>query len=109
MQDLKLEEINHAILAQVEQLNPAAGISDFTPIKSFNVASYSLRNAALQPSPYREATPRFIGAPTDYLFGMGRMYEMIANRPQEKLRVVRTREEAFALLGVQDAKFERLA
>jgi hypothetical protein len=63
----------------------------------------------LQPSPYPEATPRFIVAPTDYLFGMGRMYEMIANRPQEKLRVVRTREEAFAILGVQDARFERLA
>jgi len=39
---------------------------------------------------------------------MARMCEMIANRPLDKLHVVRTREEALAPLAAMDAKFERL-
>lgn len=105
---MEIEHINNDIRVHVQQLNPAAGISDFSPVTNFDVASFSLRSAALQPSPYPETTTRFIVAPTDYLFGMARMYEMIANRPMEKLRVVRSLKEALAILGVQDVKFDRL-
>ena len=77
-------------------------------MKTFDVSSQALRTAALQPSPYPDETPRFIVAPSDYLFGMARMYQILANRPGEKLRVVRKRKEALAAVGARDPKFERL-
>ena len=104
----ELVAINDDIRKHVESFHPLAGISDFTDIKAFDVPSHSLRTAALEPSPYPEETPRYIVAPSDYLFGMARMYEMIADRPEGKLRVVRKREEALAEIGVRDGKFERL-
>lgn len=102
----ELVGMNDDIRTHVESFHPLAGISDFTDIKNFDVPSHSLRTAALEPSPYPEETPRYIVAPTDYLFGMARMYELVSNRP--KLHVVRTRAEALAEIGVKDAKFERL-
>jgi hypothetical protein len=30
------------------------------------------------------------------------MYELVANRPNAKLKVVRSREEVFAVLGIQN-------
>jgi hypothetical protein len=104
----EIGEINDHIRAYVKRLNPVAGISDFSAVKSFHVPSQTLRAAALQPSPYPDETPRFIVAATDYLFGMARMYEIVANRPEGKLQVVRSREEALAALGVQNSKFERV-
>jgi hypothetical protein len=65
------------------------------------------RPAAL-PDPYPPGTSRFVVAPVDYLFGIARMYELVANRPNTKLKVVRSREEVFAILGIQNPKFERL-
>jgi|SRR5579859_871383 len=99
---------NDDIRRHVESLQPVGGISDFSAVTKFDVSSHSVRKAAFEPSPYPEELPRFIVAPTDYLFGMARMYEMIANRPMQKLRVVRTREEALAALGAKDLKFERI-
>jgi hypothetical protein len=102
----EIREGNKEIRKHVERLKPVAGISDFTGITKFNVTSDLMRSAALQPSPYQEETPRFIVAPTDYLFGMARMYELVADRPKAMLKVLRTREAALAALGVKNAKFE---
>ena len=102
----EMVSINDDIRKHVESFHPLSGISDFSDIKKFDVPSHSMRTAALEPSPYPEETPRYIVAPTDYLFGMARMYELVSNRP--KLRVLRTRAEALGEIGVKDVKFERL-
>jgi hypothetical protein len=94
--------------ARVKQMQPLAGITDGGGITDFNVSSQSLRNAALEGSPYPAATPRYIVAPTDYLFGLARMYELVGNHPDGALQVVRKLEEALADLGVAKAEFERL-
>jgi hypothetical protein len=73
---------------------------------NFNVTSQTLRSVALQGSPYPTGIPRYLIAPTDYLFGMARMYELVGNHSEGKLQVVRTLEEALADLGVSDARFE---
>jgi hypothetical protein len=101
-------KINGDIKAHVTDLNPSAGISDFSAVTTFAVASHTMRLAALQPSPYDEQTPRFIVAPRDHLFGLARMYQLIGSRTRAKLHVVRSREEVFSALGVQNPKFERL-
>ena len=104
----EIQESNARIREHVEKLKPVAGIGDFTAVTKLTVSSSVLRSTALQPSPYPDETPRFIVAPTDYLFGMARMYELVADRPQAALRVVRTREAALAELGVKNARFERV-
>lgn len=109
VQRREIEEINFDTGKHVARLKPAAGVVDLSAIKTFNVPSHTMRVAASQPSPYPAETPRFIVAPADYLFGMARMYEITANRPMGKLRVVHSREEVFSALGVEDPKFERLA
>ena len=104
----EIGNVNNEIKAHVTRLKPASGISDFTAVRTLNVSAESMRRAALEPSPYPPETPRFIVAPTDFLFGMARMYELVANRPNENLKVVRTREEVLAAVGVRNPKFERL-
>jgi len=104
----EIEQATDAMGQHIARLNPSGGIADLSAVKTLDVPSDTLRWVALQASPYPDETPRFIVAPTDYLFGMSRMYQIVANRPHEKLRVVRSREEALAALGVHDPKFERI-
>jgi hypothetical protein len=110
--DLEGEEflrLNAEIHAQAERWQPVAGISDGIAIANLNVSSQTLRSVALQGSPYPTGIPRYIIAPTDYLFGMARMYELMGNHSEGKLQVVRSLEEALAHLGVSNANFERVS
>jgi hypothetical protein len=79
-------------------LHPAAGITDFSAITAFRAAPAAVREAASLPAPYPDETPRFIIAPEDYLFGTARMFELVANRPNAKPKVLRSREEAWLCL-----------
>ena len=108
VQSRDIVNANHDMAQHVARRKPSCGIADLSAVKTLDVPADTLRAAARQPSPYAEETPRFIVAPTDYLFGMARMYEIMANRAHEKLRVVRSRKEALAALGVRESKFERL-
>ncbi len=108
VKDQEILNVNADIAAHVRELKPSAGISDLSSVTTFQVASATMRTAASQPSPYPEETPRFIVAPQDHLFGMARMYELAGHRTRSKLKVVRSREEALAALGVPNARFERV-
>ena len=107
MDDLEMRQLNPELKAHAKELAPAAGITDATAVTTFNVASSTIRELALRPSPYAKSVLRFLIAPTDYLFGLARMYQIGADR--EHMAVVRSREEALAAIGVQEPKFERLA
>lgn len=91
---------------RIVRMQPVAGISDLTGVTNFNVPGEIMRSAALKPAPFPSETPRFIVAPTDVLYGMSRMYELVADRPDGKLQVVRSRQEALSALGVPNAKFD---
>ena len=103
-----VEPFNGHIRQRVEELKPSSAIADFSGVTSFDVAGDTLRRAAGQPAPFPVETPRYIVAPSDYLYGMARMYQLAANRPQEKLQVVRAMKEALSALGVQNPNFVRL-
>ena len=103
-----VELFNGHIRQRVDELKPVGAIADFSAVTSFNVAGDALRHAASQPAPFPVETPRYIVAPTDYLYGMARMYQLAANRPHEKLQVVRTMKDAFSELGVPNPNFVRL-
>jgi hypothetical protein len=100
--------INEEMRARILRMQPAAGISDLSLVRNFNVPAQVMRSAALQIPPYPPETPRFIVAPSDLLFGMSRMYELVANVPAGKLEVVRSREEALGRLGISNPNFEVL-
>lgn len=107
--DMEGEEflrLNAEIRAHAERLLPLAGIADAAAIETFKVTSHSLRSAALQGSPYPATTPRYIVAPTDHLFGLARMYELVGSHSEGGFHVVRKLEEALADLGIAQAKFE---
>ena len=109
--DMEGEEflrLNEEIRAHANHLRPVAGIADALAIENFNVSSQALRSAALQGSPYPAATPRYIVAASDFLFGLARMYELAGSHSEGKLQVVRRLEEALADLGVTQARFERV-
>jgi hypothetical protein len=96
------------IRAKAKRMRPLAGITDGGGITNFNVSSQSLRSAAFEGSPYPAETQRYIVAPSDYLFGLARMYELMGNHSDGKFHVVRRMEEALAGLGAANAKFERI-
>lgn len=100
--------MNHEIARRVQQVNPSGAIIDCSGVTGFKVSGEALRKAALPPAPFPAETPRFVVAPTDYLFGLARMYELAANRPGEMLKVVRRMDEALAGLGVTHANFSPL-
>lgn len=107
--DVEAEQLlllNSEIRARIQQLRPLAGITDGSAILTFEIPSQTLRTVALQGSPYPAATPCYIVAPSDYLFGMARMYELIGDHSERKLQVVRKLEEALADLGVTNARFK---
>lgn len=100
--------IDEEMRARIARMQPKAGISDLSLVRNFNVPAEVMRSAALRAAPYPPETPRFIVAPSDLLYGMSRMYELVANRPAGKLEVVRSREEALKRLGISNPKFEVL-
>ena len=108
IQGVEISTIDQDMRDRIARMQPAAGISDLSGVTNFNVPSPIMRAAALQPAPFPPETRRFIVAPSDFLFGMSRMYELVADRPEGKLRVVRSREEALAALGVPNPRFELL-
>ncbi len=102
----EIQTIDEDMRARIVRMQPAVGISDLTGVTNFNVPGEIMRSAALRRPPFPPETPRFIVAPTDVLYGMSRMYELVADRPHGKLQVVRTREEALSTLGIPNPKFE---
>ena len=60
------------------------------------------RTKPIMPNPSR---PVIFIAPTPDLFGMGRMFELQGADTRPNLRVVRTADEAYAILNVWDPQF----
>ena len=105
----EVQTIDREMRAAIIRTQPLAGISDMTAVKNFVVPSDILRDAARrQPPPFPVETPRFIVASSDFLYGMMRMYELTAYRPEGKLSIVRRLDDALAAIGVSIAHFEIL-
>jgi hypothetical protein len=87
----------------VAQINPRAGITDFSAVTSFEVSPDTIRGLAnLPPAMPDPAKPRFIVAPTPYVFGMARMFEIEGKETRPNNHVVRTMREVCAVLGVPE-------
>jgi hypothetical protein len=89
------------------RMHPRAAILDLTDAASFEVSPQTLRDLAREAPALPDVTaPRFVIAPTDYLYGMARMFQLLGEETRPLLHVVRSRNEVFAALGVPEPKFE---
>lgn len=88
-------------------IDPKAAIVDFTSVTVFDVSVKTLIDIAkLPPAMRKAARPRVVVAPAPFIFGMMRTFEIIGGRTRPNLRVVGTPQEARALLGILEPRFE---
>ncbi|HMC31134.1 MAG TPA: hypothetical protein VKL99_09885 [Candidatus Angelobacter sp.] len=97
----------HGIAARyVRQMNPATAILDLTPVGPIDVSPATVQGLARSDPAFPPSRLKFIVAPTDHLYGMSRMYQLIGERIRPRLQVVRSLAEVYAALGVKDLHFE---
>jgi len=106
--DKQLFDCHRAALAHVQRKNPALAIVDLTNVASVEVSPATVRALAHSEPTLPGSRPRFIVAPTDHLYGMSRMYQILAEHSRPRLQVVRSAAELYAAFGL-DLHFEPLA
>ena len=95
---------DHAILT-----NPSAGVVDLSDVDSFDVSSRAIEELAkAQPVLSNPNLRRIVIAPASDVYGMMRMFEMEGEQVRPGLHVVRSEQEAWAILGVLHPRFEPL-
>ncbi len=82
-------------------------ILNFTQVSSIEISSVTIRNlAASSPSPQCASLPQFIVAPSDYGYGMARMFQLWGRQVRPELQVVRSLAEAYEAIGLEEPHFE---
>ena len=108
--DMRMETENAGYdvirVAKEQQYNPATAILDLTPVGSIDISPATVQGLARSDPAFPPSRLKFIVAPTDHLYGMSRMYQLIGERIRPRLQVVRSLAEAYATLGVKDLHFE---
>ena len=89
----------------MRQMNPAVMIVDFTPINSIDVSPRTVQGLARSNPAFPPSRPKLIVAPSDHLYGMSRMYQLIGEQIRPGLQVVRSMAEAYAALGLAQLHF----
>jgi hypothetical protein len=93
-----------------EQTNALAGILDFTGVTIFNVSAATVQTlASFDPAMPDPERPRFIVAPSNHIYGMSRMYQIMGEPTRPALHVVRSLEDVYAALGIKEPDFKPLA
>ena len=77
------------------------GLLDGRGVTSFAVSPETMKMLAHEPTMLPVNSDRCVVAEQDYLFGMTRMYQSLGGESRDRLRVVRTMQEAYEYLQVQ--------
>jgi len=105
--DQIITEFYARIAGYVARILPRAAIVDFSAVTSVRASSSTmLILAKSEPIMKEPKTIMIVIAPGEQSFGMSRMFQMLGESTRPSLRLVRSQEEAFAMLGIQDARFE---
>jgi hypothetical protein len=104
--DRELLECYGRAVRCVQQTDPATAIVDLTPIDSIDISPATVQSLARSDPAFHPSRPKFIVAPTDHLFGMSRMYQLVGERIRPRLQVVRSLDEVYLALGVKDLHFQ---
>jgi hypothetical protein len=108
------DSLNHQRMAALlaGSLDPRFGIADFSAADPFEATSDGIRELAkLPPAMPKTDRPRVIIAPSDHVFGMARIFEIVGEATRPNLHVVRSASEAWAILGVEmeEVKFRPIS
>lgn len=76
-------------------------IVDFTDVKELSISDATLARIASTPSLFRESVKHIIVATSEEGFQIATRYKELARKSRRNLIVVRTREEAYKLLGIK--------
>jgi|ERR1700677_1464117 hypothetical protein len=105
--DQILKEYYGVAPGYVSLKSPCAGILDMSAVTSIEVSQQTIRELANSPPIIPEpASPRFIIAPLNQIFGIARMFEVQGQDTRPNLHVVRSAKEVWAILGVSNTRFE---
>ncbi len=77
------------------------GIVDGTQVASISISPEIVQSLAHHAPMFPETSARCIVVEQDYLFGMARMYQMLGGESRERLRVVRTMQDAYDYLKIE--------
>jgi hypothetical protein len=103
-------EFYEAIRRYSTATDATAGVWDFSSVTEFAANAEFIRQLAAREPAMRDAAnrPGFIVAPASFLFGLSRMFQIAGETKRPLLKVVHTKDEALAALGVPDPHFEPL-
>jgi hypothetical protein len=103
--DASVPEFYDAVKAYVPTHPSCSGILDVTAVTMFDVSTSAIRQLAERPPAFPGGQFTVFVASRDYIYGLARMFQMLGERSRPNLRVVRTLEEAYRLLGLETPKF----
>jgi hypothetical protein len=104
-----LRDFFSAGAALAVRTHPAAGVVDLSAVTSFAVSSQALREQSKVPPVLADRKlQRVIIAPSPDIYGMMRMFELEGEEVRPNIHVVRTEQQAWAILGVKNPRFEPL-
>lgn len=107
--DEALKEYYRVAEKYVALTSPRAGIVDMSAVTSFLASPQTVRGlASLPPTMPDSGRPRFIVAPAPQVFAMARLFQLQGEETRPNLHIVRTLDEVWAFLGVQETRFEAL-
>ena len=105
--DTELRELYFGILKRKDEHDALTGILDLSGVTDFDVRSETIRGLANMAPNFQDPALRAVVAPTDFLFGMARMFQSRGAATREQLCIVRSLNEALGLLGVASPQFQR--
>lgn len=103
------EVTNADVARQVDEIRSQApygadyrSITDFTNVTQFEISADEIRSVADSKSPLADAR-RVMVAPSDVAYGTSRMFQMLAGHTRPNITVVRSMDEAYAVLGISSS------
>jgi hypothetical protein len=89
--------------------HPTAGVVDLSEVTSFDVSAKTLREQSkVSPALRNPRLRRVVIAPSADTYGMMRMFELEGEDVRPDIHVVRAEKEAWAILGLENPRFEPL-
>jgi hypothetical protein len=96
----------YATVARYVASRPSCrGIVNVTDVTKFEVSSSAVRQMAESAPAFPAASVRVFIAPTSFIYGMVRMFQMLGEKTRPNLHIVRTLDEAYALLQLESPEF----
>jgi len=103
--DEGLSDCNSIVAEYYSSHPPCRAIVDFSKVTKFEVSSDIIRRLALGLPAIPAGNTRILVTPTDVVFGMARMFQILSEKSRPDLHVVRTLEKAYTLLQAESPEF----